>query len=57
MKLLARIAAVSLVFAGALASSMTPKTHTTPVVSPNSMIISSAMPVPNCDPGKSGCGL
>jgi hypothetical protein len=57
MKLLVRISAVSLVVAGAFASSMTPKVQASAVVNHNTMVTSSAFPIPSCDPGKTGCGI
>ena len=53
MKLMIRISVVALVFAGAAASSFTPKTQTNAIlpVAHNSMVISNRMPIPSCEPG------
>jgi hypothetical protein len=52
MKTLLRISVVTLVFAGAAASNFTSKTHAAALPSPNTMVISSAMPIPSCEPGQ-----
>jgi len=55
MKLIVRASVLSLVFAGAFASSFTPKTAVTPNAN-HSIIVASALPVPTCTPDQS-CGL
>jgi hypothetical protein len=51
MKLLVRVSVVALVVAGAVASNFTPKTHAAALPSHNTMVVSSAMPIPSCAPG------
>jgi hypothetical protein len=53
MKLIMHTSIFSLVFAGFLASALTTKT-TAPVPASHSLVVSYAMPVPNCDPN-TGC--
>ena len=53
MKLVMHTSIFSIVFAGVLASALTTKT-TTPVSASHSLVVSFAMPVPNCDPN-TGC--
>jgi hypothetical protein len=56
MKLLVRVSVVTLVFAGALATNFTSKINASALSSHNTMVISSAMPIPSCDPG-SACAM
>ena len=56
-KLLVRASVFTLVLAGVVASSLTPKTHASTAVTRNSMVVASALPVPSCDPGTTGCGI
>lgn len=55
MKIIVRVSVVALVFAGAFANSFIPKTaQAAPSVSLSSMMVSSALPVPTCEPSY-GC--
>jgi hypothetical protein len=55
MKLLVHASIFSVVFAGFVASALTTK-PTAQVTANHSLVISHAMPVPNCPPGE-GCGI
>jgi hypothetical protein len=55
MKLFVHASIFSVVFAGFVASAVTTKPTAKPTAS-HSLVISHAMPVPNCPPGE-GCGL
>ena len=55
MKLLVHASIFSVVFAGFIASALTTK-PTTHVPANHSLVVSHAMPVPNCPPGE-GCGI
>ncbi len=55
MKLMVRVSVFGLVFAGAIASAFSSKT-TMPTPSTHSnMVVSNSMPIPDCEPGESGC--
>jgi hypothetical protein len=56
MKLFVHASIFSIVFAGFVASAVTikPTVHAT---ASHSLVVSHAMPVPNCPPGEGGCGL
>ena len=56
-KLMIRLSVVTLVLAGAAASTFTPKTQATHAVitTPNVMVLSASIPVPSCQPGYT-CG-
>ena len=56
MKTLIRASVVALVFAGAVASAFTPKVqnHAVLAASHNNLAISSAVPIPSCNP-HDGC--
>lgn len=51
MKLLVRVSVVALVVAGAVASNFTSQTHAAALSSHNTMVVSSAIPIPSCAPG------
>ncbi len=56
-KLMVRVSIVGLVLAGAAASAFTPKTPTVnaaAVATHNTLVVSSAIPVPSCSPND-GC--
>jgi hypothetical protein len=56
MKLFVHASIFSIVFAGFVASAVTIKS-TDHVTASHSLVVSHAMPVPNCAPGDGGCGL
>jgi hypothetical protein len=57
MKLIVHATIFSVVFAGFVASALTTK-HVSSMPANRSLIISSAMPVPNCPPhSPTGCGI
>jgi hypothetical protein len=56
MKLFVHAAIFSIVFAGFVAGAVTTKS-TDHVTASHSLVVSHAMPVPNCPPGEGGCGL
>lgn len=56
MKLFVHASIFSIVFAGFVASAVTIK-PTSHVTANHSLVVSHAMPVPNCPPGEGGCGL
>ena len=56
-KLMIRVSVITLVLAGAAASAFTPKTHAanaTVVAVHNTLVVSSAIPIPSCNPD-GGC--
>ena len=56
MKLFVHASIFSVVFAGFVASAVTTK-PTEHLTASHSLVVSHAMPVPNCPPGEGGCGL
>ena len=57
MKLFVHASIFSLIFAGFVASAVTTK-HTEAIPANHSLVVSHAMPVPNCPPNEpGGCGI
>ena len=56
MKLFVHASIFSVVFAGFVASAVTTK-PTAAIPANHSLVVSHAMPVPNCPPNDQGCGI
>ena len=55
MKLTIRASVFAMVFAGAVATAFSAATTTPAPATHNNLVVSSLMPIPDCEPGTAGC--